>query len=265
MNPVAFPCRTFLSLFAGALLFLMTGSAFASEARADLPPDVISTLHYLLGLVKAEDDSAFDARRIASLVGFLQSPKPADTLYRADDSFDAPSAYNEFTVNSGVQRITDYILDANIPSFFFWPSSLRLARWTRVGGGDHQFARLRAASHDLKAPFILKGVEHITITPDQYTGAYYSYDVDRMVILSPFGKGKMLINIYLQQKPSAVGRRGWVLGNDDEWNYLYTRDKGLNVKGLGWADTYMYDSFGITVYYQVDPGKPAVTCGTISW
>jgi hypothetical protein len=62
-----------------------------------------------------------------------------------------------------------------------------------------------------------------------------------------------------------VGRKGWVLGNDDEWNYLYTRNKGLNVKGLGWADTYMYDSFGITVYYQADPGKPAVTCGTVSW
>ena len=265
MNPVAYPSRTFLSLIAGGLLFLMAGSAAASDTSADLPSDVTSTLHYLLDLVDMEGGAAFDAQRIEPLMTFLLSPKTDDTLYRADDSFDAPSAYNEFTVNTGVQRITDYILDADIPSFFFWPSSLRLSRWTRVDGGDQQFDRLRSASNGSKTPFILKGAEHIAITPDQHTGAYYSYDVDRLVILSPYQKGKVMINVYRQQEPSAVGRRGWVLGKDEAWSYLYTPDKGLNVKGLGWADTYMYDSFGVTVYYQADPGKPIVTCGTVSW
>ena len=265
MNPVAYPSRTFLSLIAGGLLFLMAGSAAASDTPADLPLDVTSTLHYLLDLVNNEDGAAYDARHIEPLMTFLLSPKTDDTLYRADDSFDAPSAYYEFTVNTGVQRITDYILDADIPSFFFWPSSLRLSRWTRVDGGDQQFERLRSASNGSKTPFILKGAEHIAITPDQHTGAYYSYDVDKMVILSPYQKGKVMINVYRQQEPSAVGRRGWVLGKDEEWSYLYTPDKGLNIKGLGWADTYMYDSFGVTVYYQADPKKPVVTCGTVSW
>ena len=265
MNPVGFPRRTVISLIAGCLLLLMAGNALASNLRADLPQDVISTLHYLLDLVNNEDGAAYDARHIEPLMAFLLSPKTDDTLYRADDSFDAPSAYKEFTVNTGVQRITDYILDADIPSFFFWPSSLRLARWTRVDGGDQQFDRLRSSSNGSKTPFVLKGAEHIAITPDQHTGAYYSYDVDRLVILSPYQKGKVMINVYRQQEPSAVGRRGWVLGKDDEWSYLYTQDKGLNLKGLGWADTYMYDSFGVTVYYQADPEKPTVTCGMVSW
>ncbi len=265
MKPVARSCRTFLSLIAGGLLFLMAGNAPASDLRTELPPDVISTLHYLLDQVNNEDGAAYDGRHIEPLMAFLLAPKPADARYRADDSFDAPSAYNQFTVHTGVQRITDYIMDADIPSFFFWPSSLRLSRWTRVDGGDQQFDRLRSASNGLKTPFILKGAEHITITPDQHTGAYYSYDVDRMVILGPYQKGKIMINVYRQQEPSAVGRRGWVLGKDEEWSYLYTRDKGLNLKGLGWADTYMYDSFGVTVYYQADPEIPVVTCGTVSW
>ena len=265
MKPVALSCRTFLSFIACGLLFLMAGNAPASDLRTELPPDVISTLHYLLDQVNNEDGAAYDVRHIEPLMAFLLAPKPADARYRADDSFDAPSAYNQFTVHTGVQRITDYILDADIPSFFFWPSSLRLSRWTRVDGGDQQFDRLRSASNGLKTPFILKGAEHITITPDQHTGAYYSYDVDRMVILGPYQKGKIMINIYRQQEPSAVGRRGWVLGKDEEWSYLYTRDKGLNLKGLGWADTYMYDSFGVTVYYQADPEIPVVTCGTVSW
>ena len=265
MDRAAFFCRPLFSLVAGGWLLLMVGNATASQHHVELPPGVISTLHYLLDLVKDEDDEAYDARRVAPLIAFLVSPKPDDAHYRADDSFDAPSAYNEFTVNSNVQRMTDYILDADIPSFFFWPSSLRLARWTRVDGGDQQFERLREASRRLTAPFILKGVEHIAITPDQHTGAYYTYDADRMVIIGPYQKGKLMINIYRQQEPSAAGRRGWVLGEDDAWSYLYTRDKGLNLQGLGWADTYMYDSFGVTVYYQADPEKQTVTCGTVSW
>ena len=248
-----------------ALVFSMAGSAAASNRPVDLPSDAIPALHYLLDLAKNEDGAVFDARRIAPLMAFLLSSKAAKDIYRADDSFDAPSAYHEFTVNADLQQIIDYTLDADIPSFFLWPSSIRLARWTRVEGGDQQLGRLRAASNGLKAPFILKGTEHITITPDQHTGAYYSYDVDKMVILSPYQKGKVVITIYLQQEPSAVGRKGWVLGNDDDWSYLYTRDKGLNVKGLGWANTYMYDSYGITVYYEPDPETPSVTCGTFSW
>ncbi|MEE4113558.1 MAG: hypothetical protein V2I40_12140, partial [Desulfobacteraceae bacterium] len=265
MNAAAIPCRTFLSFIAGGLLLLMAGHAPASDLHEDLPPDVISTLHYLLDLVDSEGGAAYDGRHIEPLMAFLLIPKPADARYRADDSFHAPSAFNQFTVHTGLQRITDYILDADIPSFFFWPSSLRLSRWTRVDGGDQQFDRLREAATGLNAPFILRGAEHITITPDQYTGAYYSYDVDRMVIVGPYRKGKIMINIYRQQEPSAVGRRGWVLGKDEAWSYLYTRDKGLNLKGLGWADTYMYDSFGVTVYYQADLEKPVVTCGTVSW
>jgi hypothetical protein len=74
-----------------------------------------------------------------------------------------------------------------------------------------------------------------------------------------------MFSIYKQSAPSAVGRRGWVLGEDDEWSYLYTQDKGLNVKGLGWANTYMYDSFGLTIYYQPSMETPMVTAGVFSW
>jgi hypothetical protein len=199
------------------------------------------------------------------LIAFLQAPKADGVIYTADTSFNAPSAYVDYAIKTDLQQIIDYTLDADIPSFFFWPSSLRMAHWTRVDGGYQQFDRLRAAYSRLNEPFIVKGAEQLTITPDQHTGAYYSYDVDKIIILSPYGKGKVVLSIYAQQKPSAVGKRGWVLGEDDEWSYLYTKDKGLNVKGLGWADTYMYDSFGITVYYEPDPDKAAVICATISW
>jgi hypothetical protein len=268
MNILTFRCAAFRRLVAfgaGLLLLTAAGHAAASDRPVNLPRDATAGLHYLLDLAKKGDGRDFDTQRIASLITFLQSSKPAGSLYSAGDSFDAPSAYHDFTIDIGLTTIIGYTLDKNIPSFFFWPSSLRLSRWTRVVGGDEQFARMRSASVHLVAPFVFKGSEHQTITPDQHTGAYYSYDVDKMVILSPYCDGKLMISIYRQQQPSAVGKRGWVLGKDDDWSYLYTDEKGLNLKGLGWASTYMYDSYGISIYYQPDVTRPKVICGVVSW
>lgn len=247
------------------MIFFMAGSAGASGRSLCLSSDVTSTLHYLLDCLKKKTPPPFDAQRLKPYLAFLASPKPADVIYKAGDSFNAPSAFNQFTIDADLQRIIDYTMNPDIPSFVFWPSSLRLCLWTSVDGGQEQLARFKAASTDLAGPSILKGTEHISITPDQHTGAYFSYDVDKMIVLSSYGEGKILVSIQSQQAPSAVGRKGWVLGEDEEWSYLYTREKGLDVKGLGWADTYIYDSFNVTVYYQPDADVPKVICGSVSW
>ena len=260
--------KLFLAVVFAGLLFANPSSSAAADAEpacTPIPTETISTLHYLFDVAAGSDAGAFDARRIEPLMAFFLSSKTTDAIYRADSSFKAPSAYHEFTVNTDLRHMIDYIMDTDIPSYFFWPSSLRLTRWTHVEGGDIQFDRLKSAFDDLEAPFTLKGSEHVTITPDQHTGAYYSYDVDKMVLLTPFNQGKVMISIYRQQKTSEVGRQGWVLGSDDDWSYLYTQQTGLNIGGLGWANTYMYDSFGITVYYQPNADHPMVNCGVFSW
>ena len=254
-----------VALVVAGLLFIFIGSAGAAEETSNIPSDVMPSLHYLLDLAKQPQDTAFDVRQIDPFVAFFRSTKKADAINTADGTFDAPSAYHEFTIHTDLQRIIDYTMDANIPSFFFWPSSLRVTRWTHVNGGDGQFDRLKAATGKLNAPFIFSGTEHVTITPDQHTGAYYTYDVDKRVILTPLLNGRAMISIYRQQAPSEVGRKGWVLGSDEDWSYLYTQETGLNVTGLGWANTYMYDSCGITIYFQPDPKIPLVVCGVISW
>ena len=263
--PGILPRKKLFVAIAVGMVFFMAGTVAASSRTINLSSEVTSTLHYLLNFLKKSDPPAFDGQRVQPFVTFITSPKLPDTLYIAGDSFNAPAAYNEFSIALDLQRIIDYTLDADIPSFVFWPSSLRLSAWTSVEGGYGQMARLRAASSELNTPFFLTGTEHITITPDQNTGAYFSYDVDKMVILSPYQNGKVLIFIQSQQAPSAVGRKGWVLGEDDEWSYLYTTKKGIGLKGLGWADTYMYDSYNVTIYYQPDHRIPMVTYGSVSW
>ena len=257
--------QTALVIFVAAWVLVTTAHPAAAAEKGRLPADGAAVLEHLLDRTRTQNGEGFDSRRLAPWIDFILADKPAGAIYQAGSGFDAPSAYHGFRIDADLRRLIGYSLDADIPSFFLWPSSLRLAQWTRVEGGRDQFARLQAAADNLTAPFVLKGAEHVTITPDQHTGAYYSYDVDKLVILTPFGKGMALISIYSQQEPSEVGRKGWVLGEDDDWSYLYTPQTGLNVSGLGWARTYMYDSFGINVYYQPDLAKPEVICGVISW
>ena len=252
------------ALVAGWVLFTAANPCAAAE-EGRLPTDALPVLEHILERARTQNGDDFDPGCLTPWIDFILSEKLTDTIYSAGDGFDAPSAYHDFRIHTDLRRLIDYSLDADIPSFFLWPSSLRLARWTRVEGGETQFARLQAAAEELTEPFVFKGAEHVAITPDQHTGAYYSYDVDKMVILTPFREGMVLISIYDQQGPSEVGRKGWVLGEDDDWSYLYTPDTGLNVNGLGWARTYMYDSYGINVYYQPDLAKPEIICGAISW
>jgi len=265
MRFLATPTRIFLAAVVVGIMGLTNAGAALSSEGLDLPPDVTPVLENLLERARSQAGDGFDPRCLYPLIQFISTAKPEGTIYHAGDGFNAPSAYHEFRVATDLRRLIDYSLNADIPSFFLWPSSLRLAQWTRVEGGSDQFSRLQAAAHNLAGPFILKGAEHVTITPDQNTGAYYSYDVDKLVILTPFGTGMALVSIYSQQKPSEVGRKGWVIGEDEDWSYLYTLKTGLNIGGLGWVRTYMYDSYGVNVYYQPDLDKPELVCGVVSW
>jgi hypothetical protein len=247
------------------MVLCMSATSWASSQNLCLPTGVISTLHYLLDFRKEVERPPFDTKQLEPYLAFLSEPKSADAIYNAGNSFSDPSAFNQFSIDVDLQRIIDYTLDADIPSFFFWPSSLRMSDWITMDGGKEQLALIKNTSESMEMPFILRGSEHVSITPDQHTGAYFTYDVNKMIVLCSHGKGKVLLSVQGQEAPSAVGRKGWVLGEDEEWNYLYTDEKGLGLKGLGWADTYMYDSYNVTVYYQPDPNNPMVICSSVSW
>ncbi len=247
------------------LTICMPLPAPASESTIELPPEANAVLHYLLDKNGACDTLDIDIRKLDPLIDFCKTAKTDDSIYTADKSFGAPSAFYRFPVKVGLEDIVDYTLNNHIPSFFFWPSSLRLANWSEVKGGYGQFEKIQDACRNLDEPFYLQGVEQLTITPDQHTGAYYSYAVDKLLILTPFRKGRVLISINKQKAPSKPGRRGWVLGEDDEWNYIYTQEKGLNIKAVGWAKTYMYDSFGVTIHYQPSLESPVVYACVFSW
>jgi hypothetical protein len=74
-----------------------------------------------------------------------------------------------------------------------------------------------------------------------------------------------VISISKQADVSDVGRKGFIVGSDDDWTYFYSGEPGLNVTGLGWVKSYMYDSAGISVYTEAGPDAGRVRIANFKW
>jgi hypothetical protein len=182
-----------------------------------------------------------------------------------DGSFGATSAYHEFVFEKGLEHILRFSYNPDIPSFITAPSSIRLSHWSGMDGKNLNFPKLWHLLQIQKKPVMIRGVETIENTPDLFTGGYYKYDLDRTILLFSYEGRKVFVSLSKQRDTSNVGKKGVVLGSDDSWSYLYSGIKGLNKTGLGWVSSYMYDSYSIIVYYEMEPGKPLVKCGAFKW
>jgi hypothetical protein len=74
----------------------------------------------------------------------------------------------------------------------------------------------------------------------------------------------VLISATSQTDASEVGKKGCVVGEDKDWNYLYSGEIGINKMGLGWVDSYMYYAYSVIVYVE-DAEANVVNVGSFKW
>jgi hypothetical protein len=251
-----------LTVFLFASTHLVAGSDLK---EAKIPASLNPGLEYLLSLTSKDKNEPVDLKLIHKVLDFVVSPKSSSSLYYSDKFFSSPSAYYEFDINTDLKHILQYTYNADIPSFAFMPSSVRLSYWTQVNGQNQDLPKLWTYISNSDCPIVVKGIKHVEITPDQFTGAYYRYDVDNVLILCKFRGKNLLISISKQKDRSDVGRKGIVLGSDNNWDYFYSGEKGLSMPGLGWVSSYMYNSIGISFLYEVDSKKPVVRYSAFKW
>lgn len=105
-----------------------------------------------------------------------------------------------------------------------------------------------------------QGVSHESITPDLHTGAYYDYDLNRTLVFLRQGTRRIFISLSDQIGTSEIGRKGFIVGNDRDWNYVYTQDQGIDVTGLGWVKSKIYLFFSMSVFIEdeTDPGHTKI-------
>lgn len=246
-----------------ALTFCL--AAHATAEIKPVPEDLTPAFDQMLSLVGQSIPAAPDAKFIDQLIQFLNKAKDPKSTYVMDEREGATSNYSEFRINRSFNEVLDLVYNPEIPAYLTSPASVRRSEWIQFNGQKQDHPMLSRVFDNLTDPIVYTGVEFMENTPDTFSGTYYAYELDRALVLTRHQGRKVLISISRQRDKSDVGKKGLVLGNDGDWNYLYTDEKGCTKAGLGWVKSYMYDSASITVYYQVDEPTPQVHCGVFKW
>ncbi len=259
--------RIAAAVFMAALFFLgepVFSSVKATEQRG-IPESVNPAIAHLLAVVDSKISAAFAPEQAAPLIDFVMSPKEPEALYIPDEIQGATAAYLDTTVNASLEKLLKLAYNPRLPSYLTVPSTVRLSYWTQIRGKDEDLPELWPHLKSLDEPVRIDGVEAIVNTPDLFSGAYYAYHLDRTMILMRRGDRTVLLSLSMQTGPSDIGKKGAVLGRDQDWHYLYTGQEGISRTGLGWVDSYMYDSFSVTAYVETGKDDPRIRCGIFKW
>jgi hypothetical protein len=258
-----FFCSAFIALF----LFIFPFHAMASSDQQEirLPEPVMESLQYLLGLLKPDHNEEITMARIAPIIDFVSfREKTWPALYYSEDKFKTQSAYHEFDIEQGLEEVLKYAYSFRmIPSQVIVPNSIRLSYWKEIIGIEESNSWYWNYPVPEGQFQVIRGIQHEATTPDVSSWTYYSYDLDRLLILSRYKDRNIFFSISSQQD-KAPGKKAFALGNDKDWNYLYTQETGVNKAGLGWVTPYMYESFSISVFVE-QPNKSSVKCAMFKW
>jgi len=262
MNKFVHPLIAIVFISACFALF-PAGSTAADEKL--LPPEVLSGTEHLLSLVGSGNGAKFQPERIAGFMDFIIRNKMDGEIFSAGSANGFSSSYNEVDVRTRLVDVLKYSFNPAIPWFATSPASLRSTSWQQTEKPWAQLPRLWELLGAGDSPVVIRGVETVENTPDLSTGGYYRYGLHRTLILFTNGPRRTVISISKQADVSDVGRKGYIIGNDEDWTYFYSGEAGLNVTGLGWVKSYMYDSAGLSVYTEAGPDAGLVRIANLKW
>jgi hypothetical protein len=189
-----------------------------------------------------------DPARLSGLLDFVRQssgPLSGTELERRNRS---TGVYYQFEIDAPLERVLGYLYHPEIPRSMLMPSSIRLGvkpsvreilpAWQEVDEGTRPMTLVRSEDYEEN-------------TPDLTTGGYYAYSSLNMVVMLASEGERFLLSVSRQKEPSTVGRKGVVIGKDQDWNYFYSSEEGLTRNGLGWVNSTIYDSYSVTVLHQV--------------
>ena len=204
-----------------------------------------------------------DTQSVATLADYVLGAKPSK---EADlpKLRNATGAYYEFDTRIEFSRFLKYSFNRQIPSVLTNPASLRYSQWIDQGNSKNISSICNLYAKDGQ-PIVMHGLEHVCITPDLNTGVYYKYDLKKTLILLKHKGRQVLISVSKQTDVSGVGKKGIILGSDNDWNYYYSAETGSTKTGLGWVKSYIYDYFSVGVYLPPNSSSSMVRSGVFSW
>jgi hypothetical protein len=214
----------------------------------------LKSVDYLLRLIDNPGEP-LDQSAVNGLISFVRDNPPIPAGHPDEDAkelegrYKSTGIYYRYEIDAPLEKVVTYLYHPEIPCTMIMPSSIRLRSkaastallrsWAEVDGLKRQSATLR-------------GEEYEENTPDLTTGGYYRYDNKRLLVVLAHEGAKYLVSVTRQKEPSTIGRKGVVIGRDQDWNYFYSPEQGLTLSGLGWVDSSIYDSASVSVLHQVE-------------
>lgn len=250
-------------------LLLLPATGFPAQKGTErlLDESLREELAYLLSFVGAEaaGKETFQLERVSALIKFVAGTKDPRALYHAGTYNSAVSAYDERDIHRSLSDILYLTYNPDIPSAVLMPASIRLSYWTTIDPSKQALAEFHNPRPTSNGPQFIRGIEHIVNTPDQHSEAYFEYDLYRTLIRLQYAGRPVVISLSRQKGVSDVGKKGVIVGPDDNWDYLYTGQPGISYAGLGWVKSYMYDSYSVSFCIETDPAAPLVRFGVFKW
>jgi hypothetical protein len=212
----------------------------------------------------SDSKAGLDEQAVATLVDYVLTSKNSRE-YSLPKSNQCVGSYYEFDTEIAFPRFMEYSYSSLVPAIIARPSSLRYSIWSNPRSDMQKMPSSWRAIPLKGAPVVIRGLQHDSNTPDLTTGVYYEYDLKRTLILLNHKGQQGLISISKQINESNVGKKGVILGNDNDWTYFYSNKPGTMKTGLGWAKTYIYDYLSVAVYAESDSSPGMVRTGVFQW
>lgn len=212
----------------------------------------------------SDSKAKLDMQAIAALADYVLETKTEKEI-ELPKLHDATGAYYEFETKTNFLNFLQYSYSHQIPSGLTNPASLRYSLWNCNSGDSSKLPDNWKTALAAGKPLILRGLQRDGITPDLNTGIYYEYDLKRTLILLNHKGRQAIISVSKQVDKSDVGRKGIIIGNDDDWNYYYSGEPGLPTTGLGWVKSYIYDYFSVGIHVEAGNSPCTVKSGMFQW
>lgn len=256
----------FLSILIFSVLAILLIVPYQPVAASFSAEDFNSVKDAAMKLVQLCDEPkvGLDERAVASVVDYVLTPKK-NNEYALPKSEGCTGAYYEFDTKINFLRFIDYSYSPFILSVITRPSSVRYSFWTAFRNEAERLPVNWKPVLPGGTPVIIHGKERDSNSPDLNTGVYHEYDLKRTLVLLNYKGRQVMLSISKQIGKSDVGKKGYILGSDNDWQYYYTGETGSTMTGLGWAKSYIYDYFSVSVYVESGSALTMVKTGVFQW
>lgn len=260
------PAAGFQLLLAVLIISLLTIFQYQPALAASLTDSSCPIPSAAMKLVQfcINPKAGLDAQAVATLVDYVLEPK-SNKECELPVIQESPGAYYEFDTRINFSNFLQYGYSSKVPSALTKPSSLRYSLWSNLPGELPKLPNKWKMPAPGGKPIVIYGLERDGITPDLTTGVYYEYDLKRTLILLNHNGRQVLVSVSKMIDISDVGKKGFILGSDDDWNYYYSGVPGSAKNGLGWVKSYIYDYFSVGVFTETGASPATVRSGFFQW